>query len=99
MTPSQDDNPKCWIVGRTRRQRVVALIAVVSGCLGFVWGMVNDMSYGYEGTNGPSRLHTNGRFDTSIVLSVFFSCFAVCLICAVLYRWFQFLDRKHNDAA
>jgi hypothetical protein len=87
-----------WIAGKTRRQRIVALLATVSGCLGFIWGMINNMTYGSEG-GAPARLQTNGMFDDSIVLGVFFACFGVCLLCAVLYRWFQFLDTKRNDAA
>ena len=96
----QTPNPDTlfWIVGKTRRQRIVALLAILSGCLGFIWGMINNMSYGSEG-GAPARLDTNGRFDVSIVLGVFFACFGVCLLCAVLYRWFQFLDRRSDDAA
>jgi len=61
--------------------------------------MINDMSYGSEG-GAPTRLHTNGRFEAPVVLGVFFACFGVCLLCAVLYRLFQFLDsRAMNSAA
>jgi hypothetical protein len=87
-----------WMVGKTRRQRIVSSLGIVSGCLGFIWGMINNMSYGSEG-GAPARLETNGMFDDSIVLGVFFACFGVCLLCAVLYRWFQFLDTRRNDAA
>jgi hypothetical protein len=92
------DNPEPtgWVVGKTRRQRVVACLAIMSGCMGFIWGMINDMSFGSEG-GAPARLHTNGRFEASLVLWVFLGCFGVCLFCAVLYRWFQYLDTRRNE--
>ncbi len=98
MQPERSES-SCWLVGKSRRERVVSFLAVVFGCLGFIWGMINDMSYGYEGAEGPSRLHTNGRFDESIVLAVFFSCVAACLFCVLTFWYFRLLDKCRSDKA
>ncbi len=54
--------------------------------------MINGMSYGYEGAEGPARLSTNGQFDVPIVLGVFFSCVVVSALCVLFFWVFRFSD-------
>jgi len=81
-----------WLIGKTRRERIVSFIAFMFACVAFLWAMLNEMSYGYEGAEGPARLSTNGRFDVSIVLGVFFVCVAVSILCMLIFWLFRFSD-------
>jgi hypothetical protein len=86
-----------WYVGKTRRERVAAALAVMGFCAALFWALLNDLSYGYEGAvPPPSLLHTNGRFATSLVLGVFFSCVAVSALGVLLFWCFCFLDRNRK---
>jgi hypothetical protein len=96
---TQSSRSTYWLIGKTRRERVASFLAFVAAVLGFIWGMINDMSYGYEGAVPNYQLHTNGRFDVSIVLGVFFACFAASVFFVLLFWLFRFLDGGRNDVA
>jgi hypothetical protein len=78
-----------WIVGRTRRERVVAILAVLSFCGGLLWALINDLRYGNEGAGVQARVYTNGLFPISTVLIVFFSLAAMSAICVLLFWLFR----------
>jgi len=67
--------------------------------MGLLWALINDMSYGHEGVEAQDRLYTNGRFDVTLVFEVFFSLVGLCAVCVLLFWWFRFLHRDHNDAS
>ena len=96
---TQSSKASYWLIGKTRRERAASFLAFVAVGLGFLWGMVNDMTYGYEGAVPSYRLNTNGRFDVSIVLGVFFSCITASVFFVLLFWCFRFFDRKHHDVA
>lgn len=84
-----------WHVGKTRRERMAAVFAVVGFCAALFWALLNDLSYGYEGAvPPPSQLHTNGRFAMSLVLGVFFSCITASVLGVLSFWCFRVLDRK-----
>jgi len=78
-----------WIVGRTRRERVVTILAIFSFCGGLLWALINDLSYGSEGADVQVRVNTNGLFPISTVLVVFFSLAASSAVCALLFCFFR----------
>ena len=88
-----------WIVGRTRREKVAASLAIVSGCGGLLWALINDLSYGSEGADAHARVNTNGLFHLPTVLAVFFSLAALSAFCVLLFWLFRFLDGGRNDVA
>jgi hypothetical protein len=83
-----------WLIGRTRRERVASFLSLASGCAAFLWGMINEMSYGHEDGDGPDQLSTNGRWDVDVVLKVFFSLIGVCVFFFILFWIFRLLDKE-----
>jgi hypothetical protein len=88
-----------WIVGKTRREKVVASLAIVSGCGGLLWALINDLSYGSEGADAHARVNTNSLFPIATVLAVFFLLAALSAFCVLLFWLFRFLDGGRNDVA
>ena len=85
-----------WYAGKTRRERIAVLLALLSACFALIWALVNDMRYGSEGTESQSRLYTNGRFDIAVVQAVFLSLLATGAFFVLLFWVFRFLDIKRN---
>jgi hypothetical protein len=96
---TQNSASRIWIIGNTRRERAVVGVAFVSGCQALVWALVNDLRFGHEGAEAHSRLFTNGRFEASMVLRVFFSCVAISALGVLSFWWFRFLSRGYNGMA
>jgi hypothetical protein len=87
-----------FIPGRTTRERIAALVAILAACAAFAWIMINDLRYGSEG-EAPSRLWTNERFEESTIFTVLYACIGVSAFSALLSRYFRFRDNLHDDTA
>ncbi len=85
-----------WYVGKTRRERVAVLLAILSGCFALIWALVNDMRYGSEGAESQSRLYTNGRFDPALVQAVFLFILGTGALFVLLFLIFRVLDIKRD---
>ena len=85
-----------WYAGKTRRERIAVLLALLSACFALIWALVNDMRYGSEGTESQSRLYTNGGLDPALVQTVFLCLLGTGALFVLLFQVFRFLDIKRD---
>src|SRR4051812_34663955 len=95
---TQNSSSSYWIAGKTRRERIALALATMWFCVGLLWALVNNLSYGREGADAGDRVNTNGLFPTTTVLAVYFSFAAATVFCVLLFGAFRFLDRSNNSA-